>query len=102
MKAGSFHDTDTVPYTAEDFRFTSKHGALYAIEMEWPTNGEAIIHALSSSIAGTRSVSAVTLLGSGAKLTFTQKTDGLHIQVPAEAPGKYSYVYRINFQEAAQ
>jgi alpha-L-fucosidase len=102
VKAGSFHDTDTVPYTAEDFRFTSKHGALYAIEMEWPTNGEAVIHALSSSIAGARSVSAVTLLGSDAKLTFTQKTDGLHIQVPAAAPGKYAYVYRINFQGAAQ
>jgi alpha-L-fucosidase len=42
----------------------------------------------------------VTLVATGAKLTFTQKPDGLHIQVPAEAPGKYAYVYRIQFAGA--
>ncbi len=29
---------DTANYTAEDFRFTSKDGALYAIGLAWPTN----------------------------------------------------------------
>ena len=28
---GAFHDTDTKPYTAEDFRFTAKGATLYAI-----------------------------------------------------------------------
>jgi alpha-L-fucosidase len=97
VKAGSFHDTDTVPYTSEDFRFTTNRDTLYAIEMAWPTNGEAVIHALKYGSVGLRNVIAVTLLGSDAKLTFTQKPDGLHIQVPAEAPGKYAYAYRINF-----
>ena len=31
VAAGSFHDTDTTHYTAEDFRFTTKADALYAI-----------------------------------------------------------------------
>jgi alpha-L-fucosidase len=43
---GSLHDTDTPPYTAEDFRFTKKGEALYAIELEWPSNREAVIHSL--------------------------------------------------------
>jgi len=35
------------------------------------------------------------LLGSAGKLTFEQKTDGLHIQLPAQSPGKYAYAFRI-------
>ena len=34
--AGSFHDTDTTNYTAEDFRFTTKGNVLYAIGLAWP------------------------------------------------------------------
>lgn len=98
VKAGAFHDTDTVEYTPADFRFTSKGGTLYAIEMAWPENGEAVIHSLSSIIAGARSVRGITLLGSGAELKFTQSVDGLHIHVPGKAPGKYSYTYRITFE----
>jgi hypothetical protein len=31
----------------------------------------------------------------GAKLRFQQQTDGLHIQLPAQAPGKYAYAFRV-------
>ena len=36
VAAGSFHDTDTANYTAEDFRFTTKGNTLYAVELGWP------------------------------------------------------------------
>ena len=36
-------------YTAQDFRFTKKGDTLYAIEMAWPANGEAVIHTFGSS-----------------------------------------------------
>jgi alpha-L-fucosidase len=98
--SGSFHDTDVIDYTASDFRFTTKGNTLYAIEMAWPTRGEAVIEALAGDHAAAPTVSDVTLVATGAKLTFTQKPDGLHIQVPAEAPGKYAYVYRIQFAGA--
>ncbi len=97
VKAGSFHDTETVPYTPQDFRFTTKGAALNAIELAWPAHGEAVVHTLANEIAGARPVKSVTLLSSGATLPFTQKADGLHIRVPAEAPGMYAYVYRIEF-----
>jgi len=49
VAAGSFHDTDTAGYTAEDFRFTTKGKTLYAIELGWPSRGETMIHSLGSS-----------------------------------------------------
>jgi len=49
VAAGSFHDTETRPYTAEDFRFTTKGPVLFAIELAWPTSGEAVIRSLGTS-----------------------------------------------------
>ncbi|WP_353062413.1 alpha-L-fucosidase [Tunturibacter psychrotolerans] len=98
VKEGSFHDTDTVPYTPQDFRFTTKGGVLYAIEMEWPANAEAVIQTLGSGETGARSVGSVSLLGHDGNLPFTQEADGLHIQIPSVNPGKYAYVYKISFE----
>ena len=96
VAAGSFHDTDTTRYTAEDFRFTTKGNVLYAIGLDWPTNGEAVIHALAST-AGSEHVQSVALLGSDAKLQFDQRADGLHVRLPAQAPAKYAYALRVIF-----
>jgi len=96
VAAGSFHDTDTMAYTPEDFRFTTKGNALYAIELGWPT-GEAIIHTLGTTV-GERKVSGVSLLGSDAELKFKQQADGLHVQVPSQAPCKYAYTFRVEFE----
>jgi alpha-L-fucosidase len=96
VAAGSFHDTDTAHYTAEDFRFTTKDHALYAIGLAWPTNGEAVIRSLAST-PGSQSVQSVSLLGSDAKPKFQQRPDGLHVQLPAQTPSKYAYVLRLTF-----
>src|SRR5271165_6338141 len=80
VAAGSFHDTDTSGYTAEDFRFTTKGNALYAIELGWPSGREAVIHSLGSSALKGQKISLVTLLGSNGNLTFQQLPDGLQIQ----------------------
>jgi alpha-L-fucosidase len=103
VAAGSFHDTDTTAYTPEDFRFTTKSGLVYAIQLGWPSDREAVIHALgSSALAHGHKVGSVELLGSGAQLQFQVLPDGLHIHLPAEAPGKYAYAYRITFERSAQ
>jgi alpha-L-fucosidase len=93
---GSFHDTDTEAYTAQDFRFTKKGDTLYAIEMGWPSNREAVIHSLGRAASGDGAkVQSVDLLGSDAKLVFEQREDGLHIQLPEHSSGKYAYSFRI-------
>jgi alpha-L-fucosidase len=92
---GAFHDTDTQPYTAEDFRFTKKGDVLYAIELGWPSNREAVIHTLGSAAGDHSRIASVALLGSDAKLAFEQRDDGLHIHLPEQNPGKYAYSFRI-------
>jgi alpha-L-fucosidase len=96
VAAGSFHDTDTASYTAEDFRFTTKGNDLYIVELGWPTKNEAVIQSLGTTV-GASKIESVRLLSSNATLKFEQQADGLHLQLPAEAPGKYAYAYRVSF-----
>ena len=102
VAAGSFHDADTKPYTAEDFRFTTKGNNLYAIELGWPESGEAVIHALGTSGLGSQHIEGVAMLGSEAKVKFAQQGDGLHITLPAKPAGEAAYVYRITLDGPAQ
>jgi len=98
VAGGSFHDTDTKPYSAEDFRFTEKGGTLYAIELGWPANHEAVIHTLTAATLGSgKQIHSIQLLGSESHLTFEQGADGLHVHLPAQAAGKYAYAMRIDF-----
>jgi alpha-L-fucosidase len=101
VAAGAFHDTDTANYTAEDFRFTTKGKTLYAIELGWPSAGEALIHALGNTAMGGQKIVSVELLSSDAKLAFEEQADGLHIRVPEQAAGKYAYAYRVEFAQGA-
>jgi alpha-L-fucosidase len=100
VAAGSFHETDTAKYTPEDFRFTSKGDDVYAIGLAWPTRREAVIHSLAKTV-GTEPVQSVAMLGGDAKLRFEQRADGVHVQLPAEAPAKYAYVLRLRFERAS-
>jgi len=94
--AGSFHDTDTRPYTAQDFRFTRKGNVVYAIELGWPSSPSTTIHAFASGkTAGAERVESVTLLGRDSTVSFRQEADGLHLQLPERAEGKFAYAFRI-------
>ena len=95
VRGGSFHDVDTDRYTEHDFRFTTKGSTLYAIELAWPANGEAVIQTLGH--AGTNTIKRVDLLGSSAPIRFDQQADGLHLHLPAQSPSPYAVTYRIQF-----
>jgi alpha-L-fucosidase len=49
-----------------------------------------------------QTIESVALLGSNSKLQFQQQPDALHIQLPAQAPGKYASAFRITFSGAAK
>ncbi|AKS15521.1 alpha-L-fucosidase [Xanthomonas campestris pv. campestris] len=89
---GTFQDVKTKPYTAEDFRFTTRDGALYAIELGWPADGKAVIRSLTAADG----VRGVTLLANGKKVPFEQQADGLHLRLPAKPVGESAYVFRID------
>jgi len=95
VAAGPVRDTKTAPYTAADFRFTTKGESIYAIELAWPTTGEAVIRSLGTSQLDGKAVKSVALLGDNVDLRFQQKSDGLYIRLPALPPCKYAYAFRI-------
>lgn len=96
VAAGSFHDTDTKGYTSADFRFTSKGPVVYAIELAWPTNREAVIHSFGTGMLGENTkIESVSLLGSTSQIQFEQGADGLHLHLPAQPPTDYASSFRI-------
>ena len=95
---GGAKDVREKPYTAEDIRFTTKNGALYAIVMERPAAGSSVtVTSLAdgSPHIGAKKVSDVTLLGYSGKLTWMQDKTGLHVQLPATLPGAHTLSLKI-------
>jgi alpha-L-fucosidase len=97
---GAFHDTESEPFTSQDFRFTTKGNFLYAIELAWPESGEAVIHSLDPSGLGNSKITAVSLLGFAEALDYEQKSDGVHIHLPAHPLGKFAYAFKFDLQPA--
>jgi alpha-L-fucosidase len=83
-------------FTAEDIRFTTHNGALYAVALGWPANGTLRVHSLWRGTPYLRGpVCSVSLLGSDGTLGFSQKSDGLYIELPKAKPDEIAYVFRI-------
>jgi alpha-L-fucosidase len=82
------------PYTSEDFRFTTKGVALYAIAFEWPESGKLRVRSLSQS-ATDRPIKSVRLLGVPAPLKWTQTADALEVELPATKPCDHAYALKI-------
>lgn len=97
---GPFHDTDAPAFTSADFRFTRKGNLLYAIELGWPTSGEALMHSLNETALGKQKIVSIKLLGASSVLAYKIAADGLHVTLPTLAPGKYAYAFQIEFDGA--
>jgi alpha-L-fucosidase len=80
-KGGAFREN--FQYTANDIRFTTKGNALYAIALGWPDDGRVVIKSLAKTgNADVNRISRVKLLGYKGKLTFSQNTEGLTVDLP--------------------
>ena len=86
------HFKEDFKYTARDIRFTTKGGALYAIALGWPADGTLVVKSLAKP-AG--KVTSVQLLGSGAKLQWSQTDDGLVVSLPSEKVSEYTAALKI-------
>ncbi len=97
VAAGSFNDTKTRAYTAEDIRFTQKGDTLYAIALAWPEGGKLTVKSLASgSPLTSRTIRTVRLLGSPARLKWRREAGGLTIDLPAQKPGDYAFAFQIS------
>ena len=83
-------------YTAEDIRFTTKAGALYAFVGAWPESRVALI----KSLAGLR-VDHVALLGYQGDVKWTLDDRGLSVNLPDRAPSQHAFTLRIQGVPAA-
>jgi alpha-L-fucosidase len=96
VMAGAFHDTDTKPYTPEDFRFTARGNTVYAIGLACPTDHKATIHSLGWAHEGASlPIATVELLGSSEKVAWTQAADALSVTLPEGAACKYAYALKL-------
>ncbi len=74
-------------FVAEDIRFTTKDGVLYALSEDWPTGQEIVVRSLADGSPQKKGrVERVELLGHGAPLPFTMAADGLHVTLPDRRP----------------
>jgi len=88
--------SDRQTFTPDDIRYTQRGNNLYAIALGWPASGSLRLHTLytgNSYLAGP--VCSVELLGSQQIISFEQRADGLHIQLPAQKPDEPAYTFRI-------
>ncbi|MEM9917241.1 MAG: alpha-L-fucosidase [Bacteroidota bacterium] len=90
-------------FLAEDIRFTTKDGKLYAITMDWPASGQTLISSLAKQSKHCRwDVVDVKMLGSDQKLKWSQNEKGLSISLPKEKPCDFAYTFEIDFGKNAQ
>jgi alpha-L-fucosidase len=98
VAGGAFQDSKSKPFTARDFRFTSKGATIYAIELGWPTSKSVRIRSLGERELGKGKIRKVSLLGAAAALKWSQGSDGLRLELPARRPGNYAHAFRIEIQ----
>ncbi|HWD38044.1 MAG TPA: alpha-L-fucosidase, partial [Fimbriimonas sp.] len=101
MRGGGFSEGGESRLGPQDFRFTKKGNTLYAFSMGWPTDGRYVIHSLAAGGFGGGSVSGVRLLGSSAKLRWSQTPEGLVVELPTQKPCDYAYCLEIQGLDVA-
>jgi alpha-L-fucosidase len=89
VSGGNFNE-GKLRYTAEDIRFTTKGGNVYAIALGWPESGKLMVRSL-----GGANIHSVRLLGIPEPLKWSRGSQGLVVQLPAQKPGEHAFALRI-------
>jgi alpha-L-fucosidase len=94
--SSSAMDTDRQEFTPEDIRFTTRDHVLYAIALGRLTGAALRVHSLYQGNPYLQGgVCSVQLLGSNSTLRWSQKQDGLYIDVPPDSPQESAFAFRI-------
>ncbi len=96
-QAGSFKEQRN-SYTAQDIRFTTKGGYLYAFVLNTPTK-EVSIKSLSSTLTLIGKINEIQMLGSNEKIKFERTADALIIQLPSTLPSNYALCFKMKLDE---
>ncbi len=94
-KGENFNEDKVKPFTEEDVRFTKKGDALYAIIMGAPKSAVTIKSLGTAAKLYDGMIGSIALLGSDEKLTWSQSTEALTIEVPKSVPNRIAVVFKI-------
>lgn len=95
---GQFQDKNEIPYTPQDYRFTTAHGAIYAICLKCPQDGNFTVKSLAACTDFHKPVfqgiiEKVEILGYDGKLDWHQDADGLHLH--ADIHSEYPVTIKV-------
>jgi len=97
IKEGHLSEDKNPEAVAEDIRFTTRDGNLYALPLAWP-DGKMVIRSLAKKEGLlTEDVKNVSLLGYDGKLDWKMTEAGLEVVMPAEKPCDYAFAFKIEF-----
>jgi alpha-L-fucosidase len=96
---GQFQDNAEKSYTAEDFRFTVKGGAIYVFALNYPANGHIRIRSLSNSPDPNKPgfhgvITNVSILGFAEKPVWAVSDEGLSVTAKT-APGPFPVTIKV-------
>lgn len=91
--SGLFSDNEESQYSAQDIRFTTNSGILYATSLNW-TDGKIVIQSITEDLE----VSRVGLLGSDEEIKWQQSSKGLEVQFPSTKPTDFAHSFKITFE----
>ncbi|WP_457321758.1 alpha-L-fucosidase, partial [Roseateles sp. P5_E11] len=96
VSGGMFSEGSSKPLTAEDIRFTTKGGVLYAIALGWPRDGLLRIPTLAQGSAlAPGAIENVQAVGSPDSLSFTRNHRWLEVKLPQGLAGSPAVAIRI-------
>ena len=97
--AGGFTDDKSKPFTGQDIRYTTKGNTLYAIALDWPGTELTARELGSNRALKGRKIRSVRMLGSDAKLKWSQTGDSLRGEVSRpQKSGEFAFVYKIELE----
>jgi len=90
-----FNEAGRKELTADEVRFTTKGGTLYAFIMGWPEKLALIKPLATSSPLSPPKIRNVELLGYKDKVTWIQDEQGLTVVMPEQKPSDYAITLKI-------
>lgn len=96
VSTGHVSEAKDQPFTAQDIRFTTRDGALYATGLAWPEENRVTIKSLAKGSAlYPDEIAQITLLGTDTELKWQRTPEGLTVELPPEKPSEFAYVLKV-------